>query len=290
MKVKSIVIISSCLALLVYLSPPLLAQMAKINVSYSSISADLPAWLAKKVGIVERDGLDVQLIYFAGGTTAVMPLVSGDIPSSQMAGSAVINSVLAGSDAVMVAAGTTSLDHRLMGRPDEKIQSSLRRHQPLRLGPSDFIARYALGKMGLTPGKDVTIGQIASTPARMDATLVARVQATFLNPPTSFISLKRGIASLADLPKLGLTYQHTGVTSTRRFTKEHPGIVKRVVKSQVDAVHRIWTDKETSVKFLSIFWSRGAARDTGENLGRASQRSDAFQKKSTLLLKGLRQF
>jgi ABC-type nitrate/sulfonate/bicarbonate transport system substrate-binding protein len=39
------------------------------------VSADqLPAWVAKETGIFARNGLDVQLIFFTGGTTAILPL------------------------------------------------------------------------------------------------------------------------------------------------------------------------------------------------------------------------
>ena len=77
------------------------AQTTKLNVGYSAISGDqLPAWVAKEAGIFQKNGLDVQLVYFTGGTTAVMALISADTPLSQVAGSAVVNSVLSGSDAV----------------------------------------------------------------------------------------------------------------------------------------------------------------------------------------------
>ena len=78
------------------------AQLTKINVGYSAISGDaLPAWLAKDAGIFEKNGLDVQPVFFTGGTTAVMALVSADTPIAQLAGPAVVNSVMAGSDATI---------------------------------------------------------------------------------------------------------------------------------------------------------------------------------------------
>src|SRR5678815_699028 len=88
------------------------AQLARIGVGYSAISGDaLPAWIAKDAGIFEKNGLDVQLVFFTGGTTAVMALVSADTPITQLAGAAVVNSVLAGSDAALVAGGVTSLNY-----------------------------------------------------------------------------------------------------------------------------------------------------------------------------------
>jgi NitT/TauT family transport system substrate-binding protein len=267
---------TACLALLLSIlgSAPAQAQLTKLSVGYSAISGDaLPAWIAKDAGIFEKNGLDVQLVFFTGGTTAVMALVSTDTPIAQLAGAAVINSVMAGSDAALVVGGVTSLNYYLMGRPEIKTAEQLKGGSVAisRFGSSsDFIARYALQKVGLTPGKDVTIVQIGSTTARVDAALTGRVQATVVNPPASIIAQKRGMTILADLPKLGLVYQHTSVATTRKYIREHPEIVRRYVKSQVDAVHRIYTDKEASLRALARFVGRTVERDvlekTWENL------------------------
>ncbi|HEY2921978.1 MAG TPA: NrtA/SsuA/CpmA family ABC transporter substrate-binding protein [Candidatus Binatia bacterium] len=258
----------------IFWNNPLEAQLTKINVAYSAISGDaLPAWIAKDAGIFEKNGLDVQLVFFTGGTTAVMALVSADTPIAQLAGAAVINSVMAGSDAALIVGGVTSLNYYLMGRPEIKTAEQLKGGSVAisRFGSSsDFIARYALQKVGLTPGKDVTIVQIGSTTARVDAALTGRVQATVVNPPASIIAQKRGMTMLADLPKLGLVYQHTSVATTRKYIREHPEIVRRYVKSQVDAVHRIYTDKEASLRAFARFIGRTVERDvlekTWENL------------------------
>src|ERR671918_2189055 len=175
MKRKSLLRLTCSLPVLVSSGSFAIAQPVKLNAGYSAISGDqLPAWVAEEAGIFQKNGLDVQLIYFTGGTTAVMALVSADTPISQVAGSAVVNSVLAGSDAVMVAAGITSLNYYLMARPNIKTAEQLKGGSVAisRFGSSsDFIARYALSKIGLTPGKDVTLVQIGSTPDRMAATL-----------------------------------------------------------------------------------------------------------------------
>ena len=73
------------------------AQLTRLNVGYSAVSADqLPAWVAKDAGIFARNGLDVQLIFFTGGTTAILALVSGDVPITQVSGPGLVNSALAG--------------------------------------------------------------------------------------------------------------------------------------------------------------------------------------------------
>src|SRR4030095_1866362 len=72
-------------------------QMARLNVGYSASSADqLPAWVAKDSGIFAKNGLDIQLIFFTGGTTAILALVSGDVPITPLFGPGLGNRALAG--------------------------------------------------------------------------------------------------------------------------------------------------------------------------------------------------
>jgi NitT/TauT family transport system substrate-binding protein len=274
MNIARVLLAVILLAFSVFWNSPARAQPTRISIGYSAISGDaLPAWLAKDAGIFEKNGLDVQLVFFSGGTTAVMALISADTPIAQLAGPAVINSVMAGSDAALIVGGVTSLNYYLMGRSEIKTPEQLKGGSVAisRFGSSsDFIARYALSRVGLTPGKDVAIVQIGSTTARVDAALSGRVQATVVQPPASIIAQKKGMTVLADLPKLGLVYQHTSAATTRRYIREHPDIVRRYVKSQVDAVHRIYTDKEASLRALARFIGRSVDRDvlekTRENL------------------------
>jgi NitT/TauT family transport system substrate-binding protein len=233
------------------------AQVTKLNVGYVGINSDnVIAFIAKETGIFARNGLDVQLIYFAGGTTAVMALISGETPITQTAGPGVVNAVLSGSDAVMVAGGVTTLDYWLLSRPEIKSPEQLKGGAVAisRFGSaSDFIVRYALQRLGLTPVKEVAILQVGPLPDRLAAMETKRVQATVLAPPAMYMAQKRGYNVMADIASLGLAYQATGVGTTRKYIREHPDVVRRYVKAQVEAVHRFKTDRETSIKVLSKY-------------------------------------
>ena len=256
---------ATLLLILTSLIAPASAQLTRLHVGYSAISADqLPAWVAKETGIFQKNGLDVDLIFFTGGTTSILALVSGDVPITQVSGPGLINSVMAGSDAVFIAAGMTSLNYVLMGKPGLKTAEQLKGGTVAisRFGSAtDSIARFALKKIGLTPGKDVTIVQVGSGPARLDAALTGKVSAAVINPPSSFLAEKRGLAIVADVAQMGLVFQHTGAATTKRFIREHQDVVRRYVKSHVEAVHRIWTDKEATVKALGKYMGGGVERD-----------------------------
>jgi len=52
---------------------------------------------------------------------------------------------------------------------------------------------------------------------------------------------------------VSLPYQSTGVATTRRFIRETPDVVRRYIRSQVETVHRIKTDRETGRKVLTKY-------------------------------------
>jgi ABC-type nitrate/sulfonate/bicarbonate transport system substrate-binding protein len=58
---------------------------------------------------------------------------------------------------------------------------------------------------------------------------------------------KKGFNALVAVSQ---AYQAAGVATTRRFIRESPDIVRRYVKSQIEAVHRIKTDQEMGKRVL----------------------------------------
>ena len=225
------------------------AQLTKLNVGYVGITSDnAAAFIARETGIYTRNGLDVQLIYFNSGSTAVTALITGDTPISQTAGPSVINATLNGSDTVMIAGGNVTLDYWMLSQPEIKTPAELKGGAVAisRFGSaSDFIVRYALQRLGLTPVKDVAILQVGSLTERLAAMETKRVQATVLAPPAMYQAQMRGFNMLADIASLGLPYQATGVATTRKFIRDRMDVVRRYVKSHVEAVHRFKTDRET---------------------------------------------
>ena len=257
MRVKAIMSTTVLLFTFVFFNSSSSAQLTKLTAGYGAISADqLVLWVAKDGGIFARNNLDTQLVYFTGGTIAVMAMVSGDTPIIQSSGPAVVSAGLAGSEAVYVAGGIVSLDYQLMTLPNIKTPEQLKGGSVAVArfgGAADFVARFALAKIGLNPLKDVTLVQVGSTPDRLAALETRRVQATVLVPPTTFQAQKRGYYLMADVATLGLAYQHQGVVTTRKFIREHPDVVRNFVKSYIEAVHRMKTDRQGGIKILAKY-------------------------------------
>jgi NitT/TauT family transport system substrate-binding protein len=141
-------------------SPAARPQPTKITISYSADTpANLPAFITKESGIFSRNGLDVQLVRIAGNV-AVMALIAGESPISQVGGSAVVASNLAGSDAVVIASGVVATDFVFVSQKDIKTARQLKGSV---LGVSTLsgfamiATHFALRKLGLDPNKDVSI-------------------------------------------------------------------------------------------------------------------------------------
>ena len=227
------------------------AQLTKMTVGYPVISAaSLPAWMAKESGIFRNNGLDVQLVYFRGGTTAVMALLSRESPITHVAGPAIVSASLRGADAVVIAGGRVTVDDWLMSRPDIKSPEQLKGGSVAIAtfgSQADSVTRIALQRLGLTPVKDVAIVQIGTVPERLSALEKGKVQAALLGVTEALMAQKKGFYTLVSV---SLPYQGPGVATTRAFIRESPDIVRKYIKSQIEAVHRIKTDREMGRKVL----------------------------------------
>src|SRR5262249_37740604 len=141
-------------------------------------------------------GLDVQLIYFTGGTTGGFGLVSGEVSICRGAGPTFFNRAFGGAGFLIVGGGGASLGYLRLSWPEIKNAEQLKGGSVAisNFGAAaDFVARYALDKLGLVPGKDVTIVQVGGISDRLGAVLVGRVQATVLSPPVNFIGQRKGL-------------------------------------------------------------------------------------------------
>jgi len=227
------------------------AQPTLITVGYSSTaSAELPAWLAKETGIFAKNGLDVQLVYFRGGTIATMALLARQTPISQGSGQASVNAALRGADTAMVAGGLVDTEWWLLTRSDIKSAEQLK-GGTLAISPfgglAESMTRIALKRLGLTPVRDIAFVQISGLQERLFALETGKVQRAMLPTPYKFVGQKRGFHNLVSV---SLAYQSTGVVTTRTIIRESPDLVRKYVKSQIEAIHRIKTDRDTALKIL----------------------------------------
>ena len=239
------------------------AQLTKVTTSYVSDSAGvLPLWLAKEAGIFARNGLDVQAVR-VHAAVGVMALMSGELQFVLASGPVVVDSALRGSNAVYVAGGMSTLDFVLVTRPEIKTAEQLKGGT---VGLSAFrganptATRFALQKLGLGP-KDVSLIVVGGTSERIASLRLGKIQGTLFSPPQNITAQREGFNALADVAELGLPFVHIGVATTRTFIRDNPEIVRRYVKSHIEAIAAMKTDREMAIKTLAKYLGQIKDRD-----------------------------
>src|ERR1043166_5605909 len=251
MKLMTLKILSAVLLGWLSVGSQAFGQLTKLNVLTTGVSpTSLPSYIARDSGIFARNGLDVQVVR-GTSSIATMALISGELGIIEIAGPSIVRSSLRGADVVFVAAGVVTLNYWLMAAKHIKTAEQLKGGV---IGSSDlsgssFIAiQFALRKIGLNPDKDATIIRAGGTPERLVGLQTGRMQATVLNPPTSFLAHREGFNILTDVT--GMPFQHNEVATTKRFIREHADVVRRYVKSQIEAVHLMKADRQTGIAIL----------------------------------------
>jgi ABC-type nitrate/sulfonate/bicarbonate transport system substrate-binding protein len=108
--------------------------------------------------------------------------------------------------------------------------------------------------LGLDADKDVSIIVVGGTPDRLVALQTGRIQSTLLSPPTSIVAEKEGFNLLTDVGDLPFPYN--SLATTRRFIRENQETVRKYIKSHIEAVHRLKTDREMGIKVLAKYLRR----------------------------------
>ena len=204
-------------------------------------------------GYFKKYGLDVKPLVMSGSSTALAALLSGEMSFITIAGSGVINAHLAGQDAVMIAGTVNYAPYELVVAKDIKTMADLKGKKLgiARFGGSaDFLARWALEKHGLTPGKDVIILQTGGNPERLAAVSQGVIQATLLEQSSAYQAKKAGLHSLIDYSTIGLDYQHSGIGTTESFINKHQELTINFLKALIEGIHRMKTDREFALKVI----------------------------------------
>src|SRR6185436_1947042 len=115
-------------------------------------------------------------------------------------------------------------------------------------GSNDTGVQWALRAWKIDP-RQVTILQSGATNARMMALTLGQIDATILSYPEIHVAKKRGMNVLADIGDFS-AYPNTSLIVTRAFIEKQRSLAKNILKSQVEAIHYIRTNKPGSLKIL----------------------------------------
>jgi len=243
------------LMLLVSTTPNAFAQTSPtIYVGLVSITTtNAPVLAGVDGGFFKKYGLDVKPLVMSGSSTAIASMLSGEMSFITIAGSGIINAYLAGSDAVMIAGTVNYAPYELVVSKEIKRIEDLtgKKLGIARFGGSaDFLARWALEKYGLKPGKDVVILQSGGNPERLAAVEQGAIQATLLEQSFAYRAHKDGFKTILDYSTVGLDYQHSGIGATKSYIEKNHDLTIRFLKGMIEGIHRMKRDRAFGTKVI----------------------------------------
>jgi ABC-type nitrate/sulfonate/bicarbonate transport system substrate-binding protein len=238
------------------------AQEKKIQpfrVSYSSITATrAPLWIAKEMKIFEKYGLDVAPIHIASGSASYSALLARDVHVVSDTASA---AVAAGSRApIVIFAGSGAIPYKLIAHPSitslDGLKGKIVGISFVGAG-SDFLLRRLLPKLGLTPGKDVTLipTGIGRSDLRIQLIFQGKIDATLGTADNVSQLALRGlkVGVLGDLAEWGVVTTGGDFATTRQFLKDHRDLVKAFLRGFSEAIWLGKTNREIAIQILSKY-------------------------------------
>jgi len=237
------------------------AQEKKSNhltISYPSISgAQAVLWVAKENGIFAKNGLDVELVYIAGGPRSMAALLSGQLQVIGTGGNSLVAANLNGAkDAVLIATTYNTLVFSLMTRASLKEPKELKGKS---LGVtgfgslSDFTLRTLLRKSGFDPARDAVIRPMGGYPEILASMQSGALDGGMISPPMNLRAQELGFRELIDAGSMGIEFAATCYGTTRRFIRERRETVAQFTRALAEAIHRFKTDKAGSIKIIQQY-------------------------------------
>lgn len=229
----------------------------RLRVVYSAIgSSQSPLWIAHEAGIFKKHGLDVELLYAAGGSRAAQVILAGEAPVAMFNGSSVISADLAGADLVNIASGMNVLPFLLVVSPSVKQIEDLKGKKVAITrfaSATDFALRFAAEKWPVKPDKDFAVLQLNGQPEMMAALKSGAVQGAMLNAEFTILARREGFRDLVDVAAMGLTFPGSGLNTSRSFIRNRRDTVLRLLRAYVDSVHYGITQKKFAIGVLGRY-------------------------------------
>lgn len=223
-------------------------ERARIGWAAMTVS-HVPLWVAQEKGLLVKNGLAPELIFFGNGTTATQSLVAGDLDALLTSIPNVVNSRFGGGDTVMIMTIIpTFIDHIISASnitsPEQlkgKIGGVNRQGTVSEMG-----LRLALRRLGIDPEKDAKIISSGGNPERLAAISNGIVHFTIMNEPFIKEAERLGFRDLVNIAALKIPLHWDGVVTREAIIKSRRPMLTRLVRALTEAIHYIKVDREAT--------------------------------------------
>jgi ABC-type nitrate/sulfonate/bicarbonate transport system substrate-binding protein len=219
-------------------------------------SSALPAWLAEDQGLFQKYGLTVELSYIAGQVKIGEAIIAGELDVGIGPVELTVGPALEGADLVMVASWNGRAAFSALVQPGIQTVADLqgKRVAVTRRGSlSETWASRILGQFGLAPDRDYTLVPIGGQGEQLAALQAGAIDAAVLAPPTNLRARQLGYHELLSYYDFNFELAGMGVNTTRRYLREQPETLDRLVRALAEGVAIMHQDPDTSVTTLGRY-------------------------------------
>jgi NitT/TauT family transport system substrate-binding protein len=243
-----------CLAvfLLAVLIPVFSADaQERIRITYANNSLSfLAAFIAKDRGFYLRNGLNAELVQ-ARPAVNIAALISTDADYAEVFGSA-IRSAARGAPVRAFSTSIKAPFFSLVVHPSIKSFKDLKGRVigVTSIGGTNQISgRLMLEHFGVDPDRDVKFLAIGEEKFVVEAFRLRRVDAILVAPPFSILMKREGFAALANTADV-VSIPLAGLSATVDKIKQNRSQVKRVLKSEIEALRSLREDAAGSTEII----------------------------------------
>jgi ABC-type nitrate/sulfonate/bicarbonate transport system substrate-binding protein len=227
---------------------PGIVHAEKFVIAWSAVSAlNSPFWVMNDAGFLKQEGLDMELVYIASSPTVARATLAGDIVISGANSQVIVDVGLQGGDLMAMGAITNVVAFYVMAAPEIKTVTDLKGKVVgvTRFGAStDFGMRMLLSKYGLEAAKDVPFIQIGGMPELAAALSKKTVYAAPMSQPMVYVAQQAGMRMIANLAKEEIPFMHIGLTTSKKWVREHRPQAKAFIRAYGRALHFMHMRKE----------------------------------------------
>jgi NitT/TauT family transport system substrate-binding protein len=230
-------------------------KLDSFTISYASVSGTrAPLWIAKDLGLFEKYGLEGNLVYIASGVTSVNALLGGSVDIIAASGSSAVGAAARGAPIVIIA----SLGHiayKLIAHPSITTVQGLKGKiiGSSRIGAgTDFALQRLLPKLGLIPGKDVTLlpTGVSESDRRLLMLVQGKIDATLGTEDNLLQLAAKGMkfSVLADVYAAGIYTTGSDIATSRLLLKQKPRQLKAFIMALTEGTYIGRTQKEQALR------------------------------------------
>jgi len=230
-------------------------KMESLAISYASVSGTrAPLWIAKDLGIFEKYGIEVNLVYIASGVISVNALLGGSVQVIAASGSSAVGAAARGAPVVIIAS-LGPIAYKLIAHPSiisiQGLKGKVIGSSRAGAG-SDYALQRLLPKLGLQPGQDVHLipTGLSESDRRLLIMLQGKIDAT-IGTADNLLQLElkgQKVSVLADFLEAGVYTTGSDISTSRQFLKERRRDLKAFIMALSEATWIGRTHKEQAFR------------------------------------------